>query len=329
MVYRGIDGPGDRVRLPTLRDGYKMELAFQRDRQGVPPRLEHNPPTQPTPRRVFFAGGFPWPSRQVRFADELSESSSDSVDEISATIVQDSDAASTYSSEFDESPLPQLTGSTKSELSKGSSGAFNEITATIIEGSNPESIPSSEFDENPLLAWTGSAKSERAIPASTIPLRKTRSIVGRTKYVWYCLLGFILLFRKLLDLDADGARSALDCVQRITTNIEQLALSIVPIPMDDAMLRTQVPQQSTADNEDATTSVQGWVLSATADGDVVAQAPGAGSRGDTEIVHYKSFEVIDVDNEKNGVHSVGRTGNGRSVRDWIDYSLGWKGERHE
>ena len=60
--------------------------------------------------------------------------------------------------------------------------------------------------------------------------------------------------------------------------------------------------------------VQDWIVSATAGSEAGVQAPGAGSRGDVEIGRYESFEAI-----------------GGSVRDWIDYTLGWKGEkrRHE
>ncbi len=402
-----------------------MELAFHRDGQTTcypPPRLGHNLPTQATPPRGFFAGGIPLASRQVRFADELFDSSRDAVDEISAslvrdsdlesnlsskflenplpaltesirsgsampdgstdavdgmtvTVAEDSDLESIFSSEFDENPLPVWTASPKSEgvVPEGSGGAVDEITAVVVEDSDIESILSSEFDENSLPALTGSTESERTLPEGsndavdeisatiaedsdqeciyssefdeiplpgctasiksdrakpsfTTPFRKTRSIIRRNNYRWCCLLVLGFLFRRLLDPDVDAATSALKHVQRITTNIERLALSIVPVPWDDATLRIQLPRQHTGNNEDATTRVQEWVLSATADGDVGIQAAGAGSRGDTEMVHNKSSEVTEVDSERGGVHGVGYLGNGRSVRDWIDYTLGWKGE---
>lgn len=290
-VYRCTDRVGlDRVRLPTLRDGYKMKLGFRRDRltsRYPPPRLEHDVPTQATPPRVLFAGLMPLASRQVRFEDELSEGSIDAVDGTSAAVVEDSDSESIYSSEFDENPLPAL---------------------------------------------TKSPQNERVMPWSTILFRKMRSSIRRFiyHYRWCCILGMcISLLLKLRDQDFDAAKNVLNYVQPYTTHTEQLARSFLPVPLDEATLRCQVPQQHPANNEDAPAEIQEWVLSAIADGELGAQAPGGGSRSDTEMAHYKPYQVTDVDSTRDGMHSArgqGGTGDNRSVRDWIDYALGWKGE---
>lgn len=220
------------------------------------------------------------------------------------------------------------------ELSEGSSDGVDEVSATVVEESDLESILSSEFDDNPLPALTGSRKCERVMQrvmvCSTVPAPKTRSSLGRAdrRYLWCCLLGLCISLLRLLDPDFDAATRALNYVQRIRPHIEQLALSIVPVRMDDATTRIQVPEQHPGNNEDATTRVQEWIRSVIADGDLSAHAPGAGSGRNTAMAHYKSFEVTDGDSARDGMHSAGGTGDDRSVRDWIDYTLGWKG-RHE
>lgn len=290
-VYRSIDRLGlNKVRLPTLRDGYKMVLGFRRDRHTTcyaPPRPEYDLVTSAIPTKILFAGGMHLASRQVRFGDELSEDSSDAVDDISAAVVEDSDS---------------------------------------------ESIVSSEFDENPPPPLTKSPKGERVMPWSTVLFRKTRSSIRRVMYHyrWSCILGLgIALLLKLRDQDFAAAKDVLNYVEPFLTHTEQLALSVFPVPMDDATLRFQVPPQHTANNGDETARVHEWVLSAVADGQVGTQAPSAGSHGDTEMTYYKSYQVTDVDSTKDGTHSAtgqGGTGHNRSVRDWIDYTLGWRGE---
>ena len=273
--------------LPTLRHGYKMELAFHRNWQTtehLPTSGEHKLRCQTTAPRVLFAGGIPLSSRQIRFADELSGGSSDAFDGALPIIIDDSDADSVFSSEFEENPLPALTRPPEMEQ---------------------------------LVFWL------------IFPFRITRLVIGRIVYLgrhWHYLLGLGIIFLRFMIPGIDTAASALNQMQQSKANIGQLALSTFPHPIDGAILAAQIPQQRTASKEGSIARIQEWVLSTVPDGGSDGHTSNAGDSGDMEFGHYARPKGIDAGSAGDQGHGVGHIRKEKSLRDWVDYSLGWKGE---
>ena len=288
-VYRCFDRSGrDRVMLPTLRRGYKMELGFHRNRQNTEHLLtsgEHDLRCQTTAPRVLFAGGIPLSSRQIRFADELSGGSSDAFYGASPIIMDDSDADSVFSSEFEENPLPALTRP-------------------------PDMEQLVDF-------WL------------RFPFRMTRLVIGRIIYLgrhWHYLLGLGIILLRFMIPGSDTAASALNHVQQSKADNGQLALSTFPHPMDGAILAAQIPQQRTASKEEAIATIQEWVLSTVPDGGPDGHTSSAEDSGDIKFDHYARPKGIDAGSGGNQGHDVGHIRTEKSLRDWVDYLLGWKGE---